>query len=204
MKYLFIDYGATNIKSCIFSSKENKFSNVKVVKCPINREIYPRHVLAIKALSEITKEIVRDIECDAILMSSQMHGFSISDGKKVSDYVSWMDERGEILRIPNHKSLTGLTPRKGLPVFNIPSVNRENKYKDLQMLSLPSAILKNIGVFENKVHNTISCGFGTHHINSQTLNSNISCAIGSNISFSDTTSQIEIVGQIIKKTFGKL
>lgn len=197
MKYLFIDYGATNIKSCIFSSSEDKFSNARVVKCPVSRETYPRHVLAIGSLSEITKEIIRDVECDAILISSQMHGFSIFDGKKVSDYVSWMDERGDVLNIPNHKNLTGLTPRKGLPVFNIPSINRENKYKDLQILSLPSAILKNIGVFENKVHNTISCGFGTHHINSQILNTNISCAIGSNISFSETTSQIEIVGQVL-------
>ena len=194
MRCLFIDYGATNIKSCVYDTLTDKFYDFKTNRCPSSTSRYPKYEISIDSLSNITQNVLSGRSYEAVLISSQMHGFSFSDGGGVSDYISWRDERGSVSDDIGCYEKSGITPRKGLPVFNIPLAANETKSDSVKILSLPGAILKKNGKFFNLCHNTINCGYGTHTLESGVVDDKIQEFIGKKITFPETTTEIKIIG----------
>ena len=194
MRCLFIDYGATNIKSCIYDTTLDKFQDFRAHKCPGNISIYPEYVISIKSLSSITRSIFTGRDFESVFMSTQMHGFSLCDGENVGDYISWRDERGDI-----HSEITcyedsGITPRKGLPVYNMLLSVNSDASDNIRVLSLPEAIIKHIGSFYDLCHTTVSCGYGTHVLETGVVSKGVQEFLGNNIVFPKTTFDIEPVG----------
>ena len=144
MRYLFVDYGATHIKSCTYDKEKDEFDDFQKFKCPESIYQYPRHEISINEVSNITEGIFKNHLFDAVLMCSQMHGFCLSSGNKLlTDYISWKDESGDVFSNPSIKNKTGVTPRKGIPVFNISKAAKKlgvKKYKILNRKILKESI----------------------------------------------------------------
>tara|TARA_B100000214_G_scaffold305580_1_gene236531 strand:- start:68 stop:1273 length:1206 start_codon:yes stop_codon:yes gene_type:complete len=197
MKCLFIDYGATNIKSCLYDAVTDGFYDFRTYKCPKNISVYPEYVISIKSLSSITQSILSQGNFDVVFVSTQMHGFSYYDGASVSDYISWRDERGKVFENIKCYKNSGIEPRKGLPLFNIPIISQETIQDRIKILSLPGAILKEIGKFSDICHNTVTCGFGTHTLKTGKVDCDIQKFIGNKVVFPKTTTEIEAVGYFL-------
>jgi sugar (pentulose or hexulose) kinase len=199
MRYLFIDYGATHIKCCTYDKEKEELDNFQKFECPKNIYQHPRHEISINEVSNITEEIFKNHLFDAVLMCSQMHGFCLSsDNKILTDYISWKDESGEVFLNPNIKSRTGITPRKGIPVFNINNVVKKLGVKKYKILTLPEAVINSLGSFTNKTHDTMICGLGTHDIISGQPNLDIMETLYESPSFNETVSELQIVGSYVK------
>jgi len=199
MRYLFIDYGATHIKSCTYNKEKDELDNFQKFECPKNIYQYPRHEISVNEVSIITEEVFKNHLFDAVLMCSQMHGFCLSsDNKLLTDYISWKDESGDVFLNPNIKSKTGITPRKGIPVFNINKVAKKLGVKKYKILTLPEAVINSLGSFMDKTHNTMICGFGTHDIISGQPDTDIMEILHESPAFNKTISEIQIVGSYIK------
>jgi len=199
MKYLFIDYGATHIKSCIYDKEKDKFSKFQKNKCPENLHKQPRHEISIDTITKITQRIINNASFDAVYICSQMHGFCLlSPEGHLSDYISWKDETGEIFPHPEFKKKTGLTPRKGLPVFNIGTTAKRLGFEGYRVLTLPEAVLYLVGSFYNKTHVTMACGLGVYDINNREIIPEMTNVLHGSPVFNKVVCDIEVAGTISK------
>lgn len=199
MRYLFIDYGATHIKSCTYDNQEDKFSKLQKSKCPENLYKQPRHEISIDKIAKITQGIINNASFDAVYICSQMHGFCLlsADGQ-LSDYISWKDETGEVFSHPEFNKKTGLTAHKGLPVFNIGSTAKRLGFKDYRVLTLPEAVLYLIGSFYNKTHATMACGLGVYDINNKEIIPDFENILYGSPVFNKIVYDIDVAGIITK------
>jgi len=199
MNYLFIDYGATNIKSCLYDTLTDQFYDFRVDKCPNNLLSYPKYEIGINSLSSITRKIMTSRQFECVFMSTQMHGFSVYDGMSVSNYVSWKDERADIHDQIDCRQLSGITPRKGLPVYNIPAYLKEANYSEARILDLPSAIIKNIGKYFGACHSTIACGFGAYSLQTGKVTNSVSKLMGESVIFPEFITDIRVIGYLLSE-----
>ena len=149
-KILLVDFGATHIKSTIYSAASDSWDSFNKIISPQNISNIPgQFVVSQNRLMKIFKDICemhKKDEYEAIFIASQMHGFVVTDqdNKPLTDYISWQDHRGKILDIENFSKITGMKNRIGLPVHNLAHmVNIEKKFdKTIKVLTLPEIVFR--------------------------------------------------------------
>ncbi len=205
-KVLLVDFGATHIKSTIYSmlnDRSDSFSDSfnKIVAPQNTSATAGQFVTSQSHLMRIFKDICqmhRKDEYDAIFISSQMHGFAVvdQDNRPLSDYISWQDQRGNMLDIENFSKITGMKNRLGLPIHNLAHmINVEKQYrKPIKILTLPEMLANVDGKTENIVHNSMIASTGFYDINKEALSEEILDLIQHDISFNRCTSDVQIAG----------
>lgn len=190
MKFLLLDYGATNIKSAIVDLLNGQIKMVEKYSFPPNvKNLKSRFEISVNELKNSFLMICDkyyhkyDAKFDGISISSQMHGFIVLNDRlePKTNYISWKDERsleevgGKITFEHANKNLgyvfreiTGMTPRPGIPYFNIFHLARNNEIKnDDIIISLPtwlSLVSNNTKLIE---HDTMLAGLGFYNISNR-------------------------------------
>ncbi len=206
MNHLLFDFGASRIKSVIFQTDEKEFLNFystagaaleNINEVPINffLDSFKKH---------INYHENQKIKIDAINICSEMHGYVLAKDLNKLDkefYVSWRSEK----RIKQKEDLeyffsssdfekaTGMTPKNGLPVFNIRS--HENFEKKSFFLTLPECLISAHGKWNGKISKTIAAASGLYDIESN----NWIYAIRNNKNIS-----LPIVSSKIDETYGSI
>ena len=201
-KFLLVDFGATHIKSTVYSVASDRCDSFNKIISPQNSSSIPGQFTISQArLTKIFKDICemhKKDEYDAIFIASQMHGFVIadSDNKPLTDYISWQDQRGQMLDIENFTKITGMKNRLGLPIHNVAHmVNVEKKFdKTIKVLTLPELLANVDGKTENIVHNSMIAATGFYDIRKECLSEEILSLIGHDVRLNKSTSNIEIAG----------
>lgn len=94
MKDLYIDVGSTNVKWM----ESNSPTLHMVAFPPAEKDEYPYYEVCHNKIFEKIKNIIGTCNADRVFFSVQMHGYVLlKDGKAVTNYVSWRDERGAYL-----------------------------------------------------------------------------------------------------------
>lgn len=120
---LYLDIGSTNIK--YGTSLSNEIDSVSF-PMPIKNQ-YPYYEVDVDELIGIIKNIISSIKPDELYISTQMHGYVLlRNGKKVTNYISWRDERGHDLK-PNFviSEEYGVNIKNNLPRLSIQSQDVE-------------------------------------------------------------------------------
>ena len=113
-KILLVDFGATHIKSTVYSAFDDRWDSFNKIISPQNVSDIPGQFVVPQArLTKIFKDICEMHKKDgyeAIFIASQMHGFVAVDAnnKPLTDYISWQDQRGQMLDIENFSKITGM------------------------------------------------------------------------------------------------
>lgn len=117
---LFIDVGSTNIKYATSGLKN--FRTLRFPKPIINQgdvfEVNPEEIVT------SIKSIIDKIHPDKVYLSTQMHGYLLfNEGKRVTNYISWRDERGK-----NEKPQFTLTKDYGVNIKpNLPRLSLQTQ-----------------------------------------------------------------------------
>jgi len=187
MKYLLIDYGATAIKAAVIDFIDGQIKMIE--KYPSPKPFYNeglRNEISVKELKSSFLTICNkyyneyNIKYEGISISSQMHGFIILDKLREpkTNYISWKDERSlEILNgistfnyyseilSGRFKDITGMTPRPGIPFFNILHIAKEKGIRDNDIIiTLPTLLASVSGNFNLIEHDTMLAGLGFYDI----------------------------------------
>jgi len=201
-KILLVDFGATHIKSTVYSAFDDRWDSFNKIISPQNVSDIPGQFVVPQArLTKIFKDICEMHKKDgyeAIFIASQMHGFVAVDAnnKPLTDYISWQDQRGQMLDIENFSKITGMKNRIGLPVHNLAHmVNVENKFdKTIKILTLPELLTNVDGKSENIVHNSMAAATGFYDIHKETPSEEILSLIKHDVRLNKSTPNIEIAG----------
>jgi sugar (pentulose or hexulose) kinase len=199
---LLVDFGATHIKSAIYSISGDTYYTFNKITAPQNISTVPgQFVISQEKLMKIFGDICQMYKkhnYEAIYLSSQMHGFIAVDGnnKPLTDYISWQDQRGIVAEIENFSSITGMKNRLGLPVHNFNHmVNVEKAVKGkVKLITLPEFLTNVDNKTENIVHNSMIAATGFYDINTEKVSDEILEFIGHDISFNENTAVIEVAG----------
>ena len=198
---LLVDFGATHIKSVIFSIENNEYINFDKLSSPqsISKNKNEFVICTNRLLKTFENICVKNLKYnyDAIFISSQMHGFAIADknNKLLSDYISWQDQRGKLLDIENFDKITGMKNRIGLPVNNLAQiVNVENFVDPIKVITLPELLSNIHEKSENIVHNTMIASTGLYDINNEAISENILNHIQQAVVFNKSSSSIQVSG----------
>lgn len=90
MNSLYVDIGSTNIKWRM-SEKEGSFPFPSPIK-----EEFPYYEVSISKIVDAVKDIILTTKPKKVFFSVQMHGYVLlKNGKAVTEYVSWRDERAK-------------------------------------------------------------------------------------------------------------
>jgi len=206
MNHLLFDFGASRIKSVIFQTDKKEFLN-----------LYSTDGAALENINEVPIDFFFDsfkkhinyqenqkMKIDAINICSEMHGYVLADDlNKLNQelYFSWRSEK----RIKKQEDLeyffsnldfkksTGMTPKNGLPVFNIRS--HKNFKKKSFFLTLPECLISAYGQWNGKISKTIAAASGLYDIES----SDWIHAIKKNKNI-----QLPIVSSKIDETYGSI
>lgn len=187
MKFLLIDFGATNIKTAIVDLINGKITNIQKFLSPQSTDNSQyKFEISINELKNSLLMICNlyynnyCIKFDGISLCSQMHGFVVLNEKLIpkTNYISWKDERSlhEVDGLMTFdfsskklqgmfKKITGMTPRPNIPFFNIIHLARD---KMLNMgdiiVSLPTYLSLSLGNRELIEHDTLLAGLGFYDL----------------------------------------
>ncbi len=200
--FIIIDYGATSIKTCIY--RDDKIENYFDIDFPKNDKI-EGYSVSIQKIKKTFNDILDNhiLFCKSfknlkgIYISSQMHGFYLSDGKKnITEYISWKDERGNVFfddfGKDEFRKTTGLFPLKGIPFFNIKKFIEERNYKnDLYIKTLPNIFLDEDYNISNS---SMISGLGFYDLNKKKISKELSDYFENKLIFDKITDKIEKSG----------
>lgn len=181
-KFLLIDFGASRIKSAVADWATGFISQVSVEPSLSNIASHPQRfeISAEGLLRQFSKiaegHLEREQNLDGILLTSQMHGFVLLDefNHRVSEYVSWKDERSlegenqadtaftvlEKTVGEDFRKITGMKPRPSFPYFNAVALAKTLGLKQAKLLSLPEWLAHSGWGVTGTVHPTMSLGSG--------------------------------------------
>ncbi len=101
MKARLIDVGSTNIKSALFDTKSNVFSEAGSTPFPSgNKKDAPFYEINVQEVEQSVRSLW-GAGHDAVFVCSQMHGYVLMKGSRaVSGYISWKDKRAGLKDLP--------------------------------------------------------------------------------------------------------
>ena len=200
-RYLLIDFGASRVKYACFDAELGKFSGEGDLPAPppvraegLCWEESPRRLREAFLSACAWASSGLKSAPDAILLSSQMHGFVVTDFKNrpLSNYISWKDERSlavvggkesayDILGRKlgaRYLALTGMKMRPCFPVFNFAALARAEKLpRSCRLLSLPEWLCAGCDDNAELVHETIFAGLGFYELGKRRLSPAIGDAV---------------------------
>ncbi|MBM5782196.1 MAG: hypothetical protein FJ368_02105 [Pelagibacterales bacterium] len=172
---LLVDFGASRIKSALWSYQENKAILVRECLSPkpifgkngeveINPEDYWN------ALEETAGEILKLYsEVDALWICSEMHGFLIGNEKPSTNYISWRDERvTKSNYFSNFEKISedffaesAMKLRSGLPFVTLSYFNKIQKLPNkFRLFTLVDWLLWRGGEKKPAIHSSLAAGVG--------------------------------------------
>jgi len=201
-KALLVDFGATHIKSVMYDIAACKHNDIRRIKSPQNISSRPNEFVVSQAkLTKIFKEICElyeEHQFDAIYISSQMHGFVVTDknNKPLTDYISWQDHRGPLIQLDNFRKITGMKNRLGLPVHNLHHmINTQKTFNQkVKVITLPDLLSNISGKSENLTHSSMMASTGFYDINHVKISPKIADLFKCDLMFNDVTSNVEVAG----------
>lgn len=206
-EFLFVDFGASRVKSLLFDSVT--FSAVDKEECIspsthsfssfANRFEIPIEKYWHALLETVGKIILRHPEKNIkqLWICSEMHGFVLThlDGRAITPYISWKDERANYDDIDNQssfeklnaefhhfRSITGMHLKSGLPVLTLASGCMSGSIPELKslpnntcvrVLSLVDWLLFRGGEVAPKANITLAAGLGFYDIYKRTASQEI-------------------------------
>lgn len=101
MKARLIDIGSTNIKSALFDTDNNLFTEEKFIPFPAaNEKKIPFYELNMEKVESCIRALLGKGH-DVIFICTQMHGYVlIKKNGSVSNYISWKDKRAGLAYVP--------------------------------------------------------------------------------------------------------
>ncbi|SFB85275.1 FGGY family of carbohydrate kinases, N-terminal domain [Brevinema andersonii] len=210
MPYLFIDFGASRIKTAIFTN--GQYIQIQNFT-PVAKELRASHYyeISLQKIQDLFQEILNtyhNFSIKKFFICSEMHGFALCDCNNnfLTNYISWQDNRaadvvGNIStyewarkRLPTFREKTGMNIKNGLPAINLLHLLRtQDLPKKIKIISLPEIIIG------SKIHNTLLAGLGIWDIyQNQPYEEffRLCNELGYEITTNMPTSAIEIVGSI--------
>ncbi len=90
---LYIDIGSTNIKWAVSDGRKGKMPFPLPFDC-----VYPHYEVDAEEIFSSVAKLIFSLSPSRVFFSVQMHGYVLlKEGKTVTGYVSWRDERGGVL-----------------------------------------------------------------------------------------------------------
>lgn len=156
---IFVDFGATRVKSVLFDINRSKVICEAQVTSPSVKshavdktkyEIPPEDywIALEQTVSRLLDNEHRDQKIEGIWLCSEMHGFALADasGQALTPYISWKDERAVNdsidglttlqqlkYKLPRFRDITGMHLKSGLPVVTLASILRSDADVRLQL-----------------------------------------------------------------------
>ena len=167
--YLALDFGASRIKSVLFSNKrkilntfETKgsffFSEFGIVKKSFFIESFKKHLNFYLNKKNIIK---------CIITCSEMHGYFLNSNT-ISDFFSWRCKYSEFKFSKKFKksylNSTGLTLREGTPYVKIKDLK-----KKCNIIGIPEFLCINLGKYNNCLHSTYAQSLGIYDYKCKSL-----------------------------------
>ena len=201
-KALLVDFGATHIKSVIYDVVVEQHSDFRKINTPQNISKIPgEFMISQEQLTKIFEDICESYkfhEYGAIFISSQMHGFVVSDqnNNPLTDYISWQDHRGPIVELDTFREITGMKSRMGLPVYNLLHMVNTQKTFDqkIKVMTLPDLLSNVSGKSENMTHSSMLASTGFYDVNREQISAHIADLFQCDLMFNNSTPSIEIAG----------
>ena len=214
MSFLLIDFGASRIKSAIY--KDIQIVNLQnyASVTPLNTD-NKHFVISAKLLKDFFLELItesyKEEPFEGILISSEMHGFIVTDKNNtpISDYISWKDERClnpeniEEFKVLKEKltstflQKTGMNFRSCYPITKLLPILKKENLKEAKILSLPEWLCCCNNDSLNLAHITMSAGLGFYNVKNNSWDSElISLFREYHLVFNDVTSSVEVGGYV--------
>lgn len=162
--FIAIDFGASRIKSIFFKntkkilkSYETKGSIFFDKKGLVDKYFFKKSLFNHIKFYENFKFKVKKI-----IISSEMHGYAIWDGKKLTDYYSWRYKKNtrEEIENKNFVSETGIKLREGIPYLGIKKIK-----KKVNVIGIAEIIcLLKDGKYFNSIHSTYAQSLGIYNV----------------------------------------
>ena len=161
MKDLYIDVGSTNVKWM----ESNSPTLHLVAFPPAEREEYPYYEVCHEKIFEKIKTIIETCNANRVFFSVQMHGYVLlKNGKAVTPYISWRDERGKFLT-PNFN----LTKEYGVDIKpNLPRLSLQAQTVDFDEFCTLGSYLVYRLTGENVTHITDGAASGFFNVKEKT------------------------------------
>lgn len=217
MMRLLIDFGASRVKAAICTD-QNEITEIKSYSAAEPHFDKNRHcevkLSEINAIFQKTLDDYASFDYEEIFISSEMHGFIITDknNRPLSNYISWKDERSlnafadstyyNYLKEKlgdRFRQITGMKPRECFPIFNLFAELQSNQpQQDIKIISLPDFLSNISGKSQNICHATMAAGMGFYdifkHEYSQDLILEAINGFDYQLSFNNVCQEIEIAG----------
>ena len=177
MNFILLDFGASRIKSVLYDTETNEYSNIMSSE---GASIAGKTEVPISFFSEVFKKHVKyhlssKKNIDAINLCGEMHGFILpSDIDNLQDekFISWRANNSKNLKhefdyfFPNldFKSITGMSEKAGLPVCNIR--NHINFKKNSMLLNLFESLILIHGEWSGSISKSMAASSGLYDIHS--------------------------------------
>tara|TARA_Y100000389_G_scaffold196234_1_gene228835 strand:+ start:3384 stop:4649 length:1266 start_codon:yes stop_codon:yes gene_type:complete len=176
MTSLLIDFGASRIKSIIYNIGQSEYINMCSTAGPaqygMNKVKLSFFYDALQEHIKFHKKYIDQV--DAIYLCTEMHGYALvqEDNNFIDDfYYSWRSNESinvkneEVALFPSKdfKSITGMLPRPGLPVFSL--LKHKNFNKKAIFKTLPEIIIDLNGKSNGKTSLSIAAATGLYDIN---------------------------------------
>ncbi len=164
MSNLYIDLGSTNIKW------QQDEGDCRVIPFPAEIQLKPPFFeVSITKIRDIVLGIIENARCNRLFISVQMHGYILLDidGKELTEYISWQDNRSELVDIPfTMLPENGVSMKPNLPrasVYAIKMLNNGLYSKAYSFCTLGSYLVYILtGV--NKTHITDAASSGFYNV----------------------------------------
>ena len=176
MNFLLMDFGASRIKSIIYSTDTKKFFELYSTKGSFmcSGDVTQMHFFSKSFIDHLEYQKIKFPNIDAINICSEMHGFIMSENKRnllEESYVSWrsinekFSDKELFEYFPNNdfKKKTGMKYRDGLPVSNINLYNDSNK--KYRFMGLCDALIEIHGKWFGKMSKSMASSSGLYNIN---------------------------------------
>jgi sugar (pentulose or hexulose) kinase len=191
-QFLVVDFGTTRVKSAIADLETGQISHIaSQPACSTPAIEHDNGEIPIRQFQDQFASLCRDyyieqgISFTGIMLSCQMHGFSVltADYKPASGYITWKDERSGIPIAgitswdlfnqnfgADFRSVTGMNPRRGFPVFNVLHMARQGALpKDALVVSLAEILCLVSNDYTGLIHPTMLAGLGIYDIEKQAI-----------------------------------
>lgn len=178
MKYLLMDFGASRVKSAIFDTAAAELYGFEgcspvppVLRAEGKFEVSPDALR--KLFSDIVNGYAAKSSVDGICFCTEMHGFVLKDedGKCLSNYISWQDERdafatnkmfpafAEAFPPEDYLARTGMFIASS-PVMSLLHVLKKFSGRTVKVACLPELLAEADGKLVDSAHISSTAGLG--------------------------------------------
>jgi sugar (pentulose or hexulose) kinase len=202
---ILVDFGASRIKSAIWSLAQNKI--IATRECPsptpffgLNGEVEIVPELYFQALESTAGELLKlNQTIDSMWLCTEMHGFLIASaesGEPLTPYISWRDERADFKSLANIAGdffvKTGMKLRPGLPFVTLSHLEKSKKLPtNFRIFTLADWLLWRGGERDPGINISLAAGTGFFSLKEKKWSADFQKII-----FSRVVETEELLGQI--------